>query len=226
MKKLHRQLSRTRSSFSTSRAASFACGASRFARHVPETLSVDFDARREPPCAAGAWPRRFRRKFVLSGAARRDFGADVGRAAENAWTYALICTVGSVAGALLGYAIGALLFDTIGQRIIEFYHLGPRAAELRASSPALVLGGHSRERPDANPIQARHHYQRAVGLYFSALRPACARSREARVFSGEAWVLQHYGESDQCRLDNYFGWFLLILLIAVILGFLDRHHLL
>ena len=34
---------------------------------------------------------------------------------KSAWTYALICTVGSVAGALLGYAIGALLFDTIGK---------------------------------------------------------------------------------------------------------------
>ncbi|KXF76178.1 cytochrome B [Paramesorhizobium deserti] len=35
--------------------------------------------------------------------------------------YALICTISSVAGALLGYAIGAFLYDTVGQSILAFY---------------------------------------------------------------------------------------------------------
>jgi membrane protein YqaA with SNARE-associated domain len=38
------------------------------------------------------------------------------------WRLALICTVTSVIGALLGYAIGALLFETIGKPILDFYH--------------------------------------------------------------------------------------------------------
>ena len=33
---------------------------------------------------------------------------------RRAWTFALICTVASVLGGMLGYAIGALLFDTLG----------------------------------------------------------------------------------------------------------------
>ncbi|NNE86259.1 MAG: DedA family protein [Alphaproteobacteria bacterium] len=41
---------------------------------------------------------------------------------ERAWMLAGICTVTSVMGGFLGYAIGALLFDTIGQPIIDFYH--------------------------------------------------------------------------------------------------------
>ncbi len=40
---------------------------------------------------------------------------------QRAWTLAGICTVASVLGGFLGYAIGALLFDTIGQPIIDFY---------------------------------------------------------------------------------------------------------
>ncbi len=36
--------------------------------------------------------------------------------------YALICTVASVLGALLGYAIGAFLFDLIGQPILKLYN--------------------------------------------------------------------------------------------------------
>lgn len=40
------------------------------------------------------------------------------------WRIALVCTIASVIGALLGYAIGAFLFETIGRWLIEFYHAG------------------------------------------------------------------------------------------------------
>jgi membrane protein YqaA with SNARE-associated domain len=39
----------------------------------------------------------------------------------RAFWYATICTVTSVLGGLLGYAIGFLLFDTIGRFLIELY---------------------------------------------------------------------------------------------------------
>ena len=41
---------------------------------------------------------------------------------RDAWRLAAYCTVASVAGGLLGYAIGYFLFDTIGRPILEFYH--------------------------------------------------------------------------------------------------------
>ena len=46
--------------------------------------------------------------------------------------YAMTCTIASVLGGLLGYAIGMFLFDTIGQAIISFFGYGGREAELRA----------------------------------------------------------------------------------------------
>lgn len=42
---------------------------------------------------------------------------------RKAWFYALICTIASVLGALLGYWIGHALYETIGKPIIGFYHL-------------------------------------------------------------------------------------------------------
>ena len=39
----------------------------------------------------------------------------------NAWRNALICTLASVAGAALGYAIGMFLWETIGAPVIGFY---------------------------------------------------------------------------------------------------------
>lgn len=40
---------------------------------------------------------------------------------RKAWLIALVATVASVFGGLLGYFIGAALFDTIGQAIFDFY---------------------------------------------------------------------------------------------------------
>ncbi|KKJ77817.1 cytochrome B561 [Kiloniella litopenaei] len=42
-------------------------------------------------------------------------------ARDQAWKIALIATVASVLGGMFGYGIGAFLFESIGQPIIEFY---------------------------------------------------------------------------------------------------------
>ena len=40
---------------------------------------------------------------------------------DRAWLIAGVCTIASVAGGFLGYAIGALLFEALGQPILAFY---------------------------------------------------------------------------------------------------------
>ena len=40
---------------------------------------------------------------------------------ERSWWYALVCSIASVLGALLGYAIGYFVFETVGMPILEFY---------------------------------------------------------------------------------------------------------
>ena len=42
----------------------------------------------------------------------------------KAWRYALICTLASVLGALVGYAIGYVFWENIGQPIVTFYNAG------------------------------------------------------------------------------------------------------
>jgi membrane protein YqaA with SNARE-associated domain len=50
---------------------------------------------------------------------------------ERAWNYAFICTIASVLGALLGYAIGALLYDTLGAWLIRLYGYGDKMDAFR-----------------------------------------------------------------------------------------------
>jgi len=51
---------------------------------------------------------------------------------EKAYHYAAICTATSVAGGILGYAIGALLFDSVGIWLLKLYGLGEKIDSVRA----------------------------------------------------------------------------------------------
>src|SRR5262245_33982854 len=52
---------------------------------------------------------------------------------ERARLYALVCTVASVAGGILGYAIGAYLYDTLGKWLISMYGYGEGVEAFRAA---------------------------------------------------------------------------------------------
>jgi membrane protein YqaA with SNARE-associated domain len=49
---------------------------------------------------------------------------------KRSWYYALVCTAGACAGGMLGYGIGHLLYDSLGQWIIALYGLEEKAKEL------------------------------------------------------------------------------------------------
>jgi membrane protein YqaA with SNARE-associated domain len=51
---------------------------------------------------------------------------------RDAWRLAALCMLASVAGGLLGYAIGYFLFDAIGRPILEFYNAMDRYDALKA----------------------------------------------------------------------------------------------
>ena len=52
---------------------------------------------------------------------------------RKAYFFALVCTLTSVAGGVVGYAIGALLYDSIGGWIIQLYGYGNKMDAFRES---------------------------------------------------------------------------------------------
>lgn len=52
---------------------------------------------------------------------------------ERAYLYATILTVTSVLGGILGYAIGALLYDSVGAYVIQLYGYGQKVEAFRAA---------------------------------------------------------------------------------------------
>lgn len=52
---------------------------------------------------------------------------------DKAWRYALICTIASVIGGILGYVIGLALYDTVGAWVFRVYGLTEGAEAFRHS---------------------------------------------------------------------------------------------
>jgi membrane protein YqaA with SNARE-associated domain len=52
---------------------------------------------------------------------------------DRAWLYAAVCTATSVLGGILGYVIGAVLYDSVGQWLIDLYGLGDKVESFRAA---------------------------------------------------------------------------------------------
>ena len=52
---------------------------------------------------------------------------------DRAFYYAAVCTITSVLGGVLGYLIGALLYDSVGAWVIDFYGLGHKVEAFRES---------------------------------------------------------------------------------------------
>jgi membrane protein YqaA with SNARE-associated domain len=51
---------------------------------------------------------------------------------QRAWLYAALCTATSVVGGVVGYAIGAMLYDSVGQWLIHLYGYGDKMDSFRA----------------------------------------------------------------------------------------------
>jgi membrane protein YqaA with SNARE-associated domain len=137
---------------------------------------------------------------------------------DKAWRLAAICTIGSVLGALLGYAIGALLYDTIGQWLIHLYGLEGKAQEFhdlydRWGVWVILIKG-------LTPIPFKlvtivsgiAHFN--VGLFVLA----CVITRGARFFLVAA-LLRQFGAPIQAFIERRLTLVTFVILAAIIGGY-------
>jgi membrane protein YqaA with SNARE-associated domain len=52
---------------------------------------------------------------------------------DRAWLYAHVCTITSVAGGVVGYMIGAILYDSVGLWLIQLYGYGDKVDAFRTA---------------------------------------------------------------------------------------------
>jgi membrane protein YqaA with SNARE-associated domain len=137
---------------------------------------------------------------------------------KRAWLYALICTAGSVSGGLLGYAIGALLYDTIGKWLIALYGYGPKMEAVKIMYAhwgwaVILLKGLT-----PIPFKIVTIASGLLGYNLPLFILLCTITRGAR-FLIEALLMHRFGETFKALLERYFGTFLIILAVTVVAGF-------
>lgn len=139
-------------------------------------------------------------------------------ARERAFRYAFVCTLGSVMGAFLGYAIGAYLFGTLGQWIIQTYHMQAAFTHFhdefnRWGVAVILLKG-------LTPIPFKL-VTIASGVAALPLLPfalAALATRGVRFYL-VSYLVHRYGAPIQVFVEKHLNWIALGLFAVIVLGF-------
>ena len=147
-------------------------------------------------------------------------------AAPERWVrYALTCTVASVLGGLLGYAIGMFLFDSVGAWLVDLYGYQDKMEALRRQYAEygawiILIKG-------ATPIPYKlitiasgiFHYPFAMFVLLSVI------TRAARFYI-LAVLIYLFGEPIRNFVEKRLEWVMMGVAIAVVAGFVIAHYLL
>ncbi|MGI9365373.1 MAG: YqaA family protein [Rhizobiaceae bacterium] len=121
------------------------------------------------------------------------------------WRYALICTIASVLGAVLGYGIGALAYEWLGRPILEFYGKEDAFSALSETYNSewgllAVFAG----AVTFLPYKLFTIFSGTTGLNFALFICISIVGRGLRFFV-VAWLLYKFGEPIQTFVEKWLG---------------------
>jgi len=138
---------------------------------------------------------------------------------QKARLYALVCTIASVLGGILGYAIGALLYDSVGQQLLALLGLSesfPQAAcYLREYGAEIIMI------KGATPIPFKL-LTITAGFIGMALVPFILASVVSRTISFMlvGVLFRLFGAPIKRFIDKYLGWVTAGFVVLVVGGFI------
>ena len=137
---------------------------------------------------------------------------------QRAWLYALICTIASVVGGMLGYAIGALLYDSLGHWLINFYGLADKVDGFRAAYAhwgALIIIGKG-----LTPIPYKlETIASGFAGYNIWLFVRCSIIARGLRFFIAALLLNRDGEWIRVRIERHLALWVVLGIAVLVLGF-------
>lgn len=133
---------------------------------------------------------------------------------DQAYRIAGVCTVASVLGGVLGYVIGAFLFESLARPLLEFYHMVDRFEESRAwfdryGAAVILVKGLT-----PIPFKLVTIASGAFAFSFPIFIATAAITRAFRFFL-IAWLLKRYGAPVQDFIERrltLIGWAVLLAL--------------
>lgn len=133
--------------------------------------------------------------------------------------YAFVCTLGSVLGGILGYLIGYAFMETLGWRIIDFYHARDLWAEfqMKYHTYGLIFLAVAAFTPI--PYKVATIASGATEIALSDFVLISALGRGARFFL-VAGLLHLFGEPIRAFIEKYFDVLSLLFVVLLLGGFL------
>lgn len=137
---------------------------------------------------------------------------------ERAYRYALVCTIASVIGALLGYAIGYWLFETVGSAIISLFGYAGKEEELRAQYAEAGVWIIFLKGVTPIPFKLVTIVSGAMAFSIPIFIAACVVTRGVRFFL-VAWLFKTFGPTLAPVIEKRIGLFMLLFVVVLVGGF-------
>jgi Predicted membrane protein len=136
---------------------------------------------------------------------------------QRAWLYALVCTATSVLGGIVGYAIGALLYDSLGHWLITLYGLSDKIDAFRASyaqwGALIIIGKGLTPIPYKLVTIASGFAGYNVGLFI-----LCSIIARGGRFFIVAILLNRYGDTIRAEIEKRLGLYVALGAAAVLIA--------
>ena len=144
---------------------------------------------------------------------------------DRAWRYAITCTVASVAGGVLGYLIGALLYDSVGAWIVQIFRYGDKVEAVRQGFAQ--YGGWIIVLKGVTPIPYKIVTIASgfAGYNFGSFVLLSVLTRGARFFA-EAFLLKRFGPRARAIIEERLGFWLAVSALVLLAGILAAIYLL
>jgi len=136
---------------------------------------------------------------------------------DQVWRYAIICTLGSVAGGMLGYFIGAVLYDSVGLWLIRLYGYGDKVEAFReayAQYGALII---LIKGLTPIPYKLVTIASGFAGYNFGAFVGLSLLTRGVRFFA-ESFLLRRYGPQARVMIEKRLGLWVTIGALVLVAG--------
>jgi membrane protein YqaA with SNARE-associated domain len=138
---------------------------------------------------------------------------------KRAWLFAGVCTAASVLGGVLGYAIGALLYDSVGHWLITLYGLGDSVETFRASyakwgAVVILVKGVT---PIPYKLVTITSGFAGYNIWLFILLSIITRGGR---FFAAAVLFNRYGDWIRVRVEEHLGLAVAILAVVLVAGFI------